>query len=206
MTDALLQDTYPRWRVMVAEDGEPVLSISLPRVDASVPIARQLVREALADRDLPNLADTTELVTSELASNAARHARHGTLRLTLRRRADRGVRVSVTDKSRTPPAPRSASAEDITGRGLALVDVLSQQWGTDPLPWGKRVWADLRAPEPSERHQPQWQPDEVRIWRTHHAQALYLLALLVVMGALVFGIVRSDQSQHHTGVTEGTTR
>jgi hypothetical protein len=68
---------------------------------------------------------------------------------------------------------------------------------------GKRIWADLQAPERSAQHR-QWQPDEERILRTYRAQALYLLVLLVVMGTLMFGISRCDQSQHQIPVTKGT--
>ncbi|MEU8690494.1 hypothetical protein [Streptomyces sp. NPDC048665] len=59
-------DCAPRWRAMMAEDGAPVMSTCLPRVGASVPIARRLLREALVDWDLPDLADAAELVVSEL--------------------------------------------------------------------------------------------------------------------------------------------
>lgn len=35
------------------------------------------------------------------------------------------------------------SAEDESGRGLALVASLAEDWGSESLPWGKRVWAEL---------------------------------------------------------------
>ncbi|WP_412126017.1 ATP-binding protein [Streptomyces platensis] len=36
---------------------------------------------------------------------------------------------------------------DEGGRGLALVAELADCWGADPLPWGKRVWAELHGKE-----------------------------------------------------------
>jgi len=49
----------------------------------------------------------------------------------------------VIDMDRKRPVLRAVSADDEGGRGLRLVDELSDRWGVDPLPWGKRVWADL---------------------------------------------------------------
>ncbi|MGW0086543.1 ATP-binding protein [Streptomyces sp. NPDC003393] len=130
-------------RALFAEDGSPVLSRSLPREAVSVPACRKLVRETLIDWQLPDIVDAAELVVSELASNAVRHARHGAFRLTIRRLAGGCVRVAVIDKSHVRPVMAAVHAEDVGGRGLALVDALSQQWGTDLLPCGKRVWADV---------------------------------------------------------------
>jgi hypothetical protein len=41
------------------------------------------------------------------------------------------------------PYLHGSRLDDLRGRGLALVDALSDQWGTDRLQWGKRVWAEL---------------------------------------------------------------
>ncbi|MFE9609096.1 ATP-binding protein [Streptomyces sp. NPDC006012] len=136
-------DGEPSRRVLVAEDGSPVVSVCLPREAASVPAARRLVRRTLADWDLPDLVDAAELIVSELASNAVRHARHGVFRLTIRHRGPGTVRVEVIDKCQSPPVRKTAGAEDDNGRGLALVEALSERWGTEPLAWGKRVWADV---------------------------------------------------------------
>ena len=54
-----------------------------------------------------------------------------------------GVRVSVTDSCNKLPVAQSAAPTDEDGRGLVLVGALSDDWGCDPLPVGKRVWADL---------------------------------------------------------------
>jgi hypothetical protein len=57
-------------------------------------------------------------------------------------RPDR-LRVAVVDKSRRMPEPRIVGPDAIGGRGLHLIDALSDRWGTDLLPWGKRVWAEI---------------------------------------------------------------
>ncbi|MGW1288635.1 ATP-binding protein [Streptomyces sp. NPDC002586] len=190
MTDTLPRrksDCAPRCRAMMAENGAPVMSTCLPRVGASVPIARRLVREALVDWDLPDVADAAELVVSELASNAVRHARHWGFRLTIRRLAHGGVRVAVTDKSRVLPVMGTSCADNVTGRGLALVDAVSQEWGTVRLPWGKRVWADVAGADVLADFGP---APEVRVFATLTAQIIYLLivvALAAWLGVLIAG-------------------
>lgn len=105
--------------------------------------ARRLVRTALATWRLEQLADAVALVTSELVTNAVQNARSDALRVVVTRPGAAFVRVAVLDKSRTLPARCEAGEDDEGGRGLALVELLAARWGTDPLPWGKRVWAEL---------------------------------------------------------------
>ena len=63
--------------------------------------------------------------------------------LTLARRADGTIRVSVRDASLGRPRPRQAGPLESSGRGLRLVEALATVWGTDLLPDGKVVWAEL---------------------------------------------------------------
>ncbi|MFQ6144626.1 ATP-binding protein [Streptomyces seoulensis] len=136
------------WQTRTGADDPPVLTVRLPRQAASVPLCRHLVRQTLTDWKLPHTADTAELIVAELASNTIRHTHHKSFRLTLRRMPGGVIRVTVTDRSRALPVPRDAGVDDLGGRGLALVDVLAQAWGTDRLLWGKRIWADLAADAP----------------------------------------------------------
>ncbi|MFD7135400.1 ATP-binding protein [Streptomyces sp. NPDC059894] len=133
-------------RMQVAEDGTSVATAVFPRERKSVPDARHFVANVLMDWKVPELADTAELVTSELVTNAVLHARAGVFRVTLRRLGDDQVRLAVVDRSRTLPQLGSADDDEDHGRGLAIVDSVSTQWGADLLPWGKRVWADLETP------------------------------------------------------------
>ncbi|MEV6740453.1 ATP-binding protein [Streptomyces sp. NPDC051104] len=159
----------------MAPGDESVLSTSLPRVSASVPTCRHLVRETLTDWKLPEAVDAAELVVSELASNAVRHARHGEFRLKLQRLDGGRVRVAVIDKSRTLPVMCTAAADDVGGRGLALVDALSHAWGAERLPWGKRVWADVPPGD-----EPAADSDQSRRFATPTAQIIYVLVLLAI--------------------------
>jgi hypothetical protein len=57
----------------------------------------------------------------------------------------RGLLVSVTDGSAHTPLKRAAGPEDDSGRGMLLVDVISDRWGVQTRPGtGKAVWFQLR--------------------------------------------------------------
>ncbi|MFI6937061.1 ATP-binding protein [Streptomyces sp. NPDC050287] len=166
----------------VAEDGTPVVTKTFLRAPESVPSARRFVHAALLDWKLPDLADTAELIVSELAANAVLHAQEDKFRVTLRRLGDDQVRVAVIDRSRTLPTLADANDDEDHGRGLAIVDALSQQWGTDPLNWGKRVWADVASPLPGPSG------NSVPIYTSARAQVVYVL-LLTVAAAVVAGLI-----------------
>jgi anti-sigma regulatory factor (Ser/Thr protein kinase) len=89
------------------------------------------------------LASTVALVTSELASNAVLHAR--TPFLVRVEHTAAGIRVGVYDGSPLLPDRRPHRPEEATGRGLAIVESLSEAWGIDVTPEGKWVWAVVPA-------------------------------------------------------------
>ncbi|MGI5256784.1 ATP-binding protein [Streptomyces angustmyceticus] len=124
--------------------GHPGYSETLLRRPESVAVARRLVRCALTAWGMEELADDGAVVVSELVTNAVRHARSEVIRLVVSRLDSATVRIGVVDKSKAPPRPRQPGTEDDSGRGLMLVAALADDWGTDPLPWGKRVWSELR--------------------------------------------------------------
>ncbi|MFC5957194.1 ATP-binding protein [Streptomyces pratens] len=127
--------------------GCPGYSETLPCEPESAATARRLVRVALAVWGLDDLADDGALIVSELVSNAVRHARRESIRLTVDRPGAARVRIGVVDFSRVPPAVKEPDDEGEGGRGLVLVNELAVRWGTELLPWGKRVWAELRGGE-----------------------------------------------------------
>ncbi|CDR09841.1 ATP-binding protein [Streptomyces iranensis] len=129
-----------------AATGHPAYSQSLPCEAESAIRARRLVRAACTAWGLAPLAEAGALIASELVANSVAHSGSRCLRVTVSRPDARWVRVAVIDKSRAQPVQRTANADDESGRGLAIVEAISVRWGTDRLPWGKRVWADLRAP------------------------------------------------------------
>jgi anti-sigma regulatory factor (Ser/Thr protein kinase) len=104
--------------------------------------ARSFVTGILAAWDYPELVDDAAVIATELATNAVLHA--GTeFTVTVSRRPEGTLRVSVRDASLEPPRPRRAPPLAGSGRGLGLVHALAAGWGTDILPDGKVVWAQL---------------------------------------------------------------
>jgi anti-sigma regulatory factor (Ser/Thr protein kinase) len=93
----------------------------------------------------PQLVDRLVLVTSELVTNAILHAR---TEVGLDVNVDESsIVLEVTDSSpATIPPPRVPDPEDTSGRGLFLVDVLSDAWGVRSLDGGgKTVWIRVQA-------------------------------------------------------------
>ncbi|WP_322973213.1 SpoIIE family protein phosphatase, partial [Peterkaempfera griseoplana] len=117
---------------------------TLPGEPSAVARARRLTRTTLLDWDLEELADTAELVTSELVTNAVRYASAPIgLRLTVR---ERTLLLEVSDPLPQPPVERRAAGTDEGGRGLELVRRLTLRWGTRSEGAGKVVWLELPLP------------------------------------------------------------
>lgn len=121
---------------------------TLPRMPESARLARRLVSATLRVWGLEELEDAAQLVVAALMSNAVVHAKRDSVRVTVTRLHQRRVRVALVDLSRELPQLRPVGAQAESGRGLEIVNALSRgRWGVDPLPWGKRVWAELSAAE-----------------------------------------------------------
>ncbi|WP_393060658.1 ATP-binding protein [Streptomyces sp. LN549] len=91
----------------------------------------------------PQTAEYAVLLVSELVGNAVRHTGARVFGLRMMRR--RGwIRIEVRDPSRGLPCLMPVQEMDISGRGLFLVDKLSDRWGVDLLPRGKTTWFEMR--------------------------------------------------------------
>lgn len=91
----------------------------------------------------PQTAEYAVLLVSELVGNAVRHTGARTFGLRMLRR--RGwIRIEVCDPSRGLPCLMPVHELDTSGRGLFLVDKLSDRWGVDLLPRGKNTWFEMR--------------------------------------------------------------
>ncbi|WP_371502186.1 SpoIIE family protein phosphatase [Kitasatospora sp. NBC_00374] len=101
--------------------------------------ARELVIGQLAAWDLDDLGFVTELVVSELVTNAIRYA-GGPVGLRLIR--DRVLVCEVSDPSNTQPRLRRARDTDEGGRGLFLVAQLADRWGSRFTRAGKTIWTE----------------------------------------------------------------
>ncbi|WTW91590.1 ATP-binding protein [Streptomyces canus] len=116
-------------------------------------LARQVAVRHLEEWGYPLASDASyaaALVVAELAANAVRHGRVPGRDFGLRLDLDSAaglVRVEVADAAsakRPPAALPSLVPDGESGRGLLLVDALSERWGSAPRhPVGKTVWAEI---------------------------------------------------------------
>ncbi|MFE5829945.1 ATP-binding protein [Streptomyces sp. NPDC056508] len=115
-------------------------------------LARLLAVAWMRDHEIPyGVTESATHIVAELAANAATHGRVAgrSFRLGL---LDHGgvLRIEVTDtRGGELPCVRPASPEGNSGRGLLLVEALSDRWGVEPGPAPRKtVWAELDLPRP----------------------------------------------------------
>nr|WP_285569094.1 SpoIIE family protein phosphatase [Streptomyces sp. RTGN2] len=101
----------------------------------------------LTDRGLDEEGFVTELILSELVTNAIRY---GSEPISVRLLYDRALICEVSDCSSTSPHLRYAATTDEGGRGLFLVAQFAERWGTRYTERGKVIWSEqsLDGPEP----------------------------------------------------------
>jgi anti-sigma regulatory factor (Ser/Thr protein kinase) len=113
--------------------------------------ARRFTRNTLRDWGLASLADDAEAIVGEFVANAVSHATRAAaaadsgqqLGLRLLRRTGE-VMCAVLDPSDLAPVLRMPDRNEEAGRGLQMVDALSDVWGWSPVTGrGKAVWAIL---------------------------------------------------------------
>lgn len=131
--------------------------LQVPHTPLGPSIARATVRAVLDRHGLDELADTAELLTSELATNSFRYA-DGPASVRLTWRLGR-LRVSVWDNSPVLPSPTAPCDSGVQGRGLHLVDLCADAWNSYALGanlsgvTGKVTWFELAprsgAPSPT---------------------------------------------------------
>ena len=125
--------------------------------------ARRRVRDAIRSWQVPVDLDAALLLTSELVTNAIRHeAGQGAQPVMLAIASSRGrLRVDVHDTSRSLPAVAEVPADAETGRGLLLVETLSDEWGFYRTLAGKAVYFTLAfEPDKADKADKADPPDE----------------------------------------------
>jgi anti-sigma regulatory factor (Ser/Thr protein kinase) len=123
-------------------DVTPDAELRLPLDARAAGLARRFLRECRCGEHHLEVLDEAELVISELVTNGVRHAAPPlTIRVSCP--AGDGLQISVTDGSADGPTARDADDLDETGRGMALVDYVSDDWGVDRDENGKTVWVHL---------------------------------------------------------------
>ncbi len=122
---------------------EAYASWTLPPKLTSVREARSVLAEPMKRWDLEDMIPTTELLVSELVTNAVRYSRG---EITLRLVNEKALVCEVLDHSGALPRLRQAGSEDENGRGLQVVRQLSQRWGARRTATGKVVWCEQPLP------------------------------------------------------------
>ncbi|MFI8104804.1 ATP-binding protein [Streptomyces sp. NPDC086023] len=102
---------------------------------------RRILRLFLTRWELPELADSAELALTELVANVVRHVPDRNCAVLILRRPQ-GLRIEVSDGDPRPARPLVPYDEAVAehGRGLRLVDAVTDRWGSEPGPTGKTVW------------------------------------------------------------------
>ncbi|WP_351231510.1 ATP-binding SpoIIE family protein phosphatase [Streptomyces sp. NPDC002133] len=138
--DALRDDgTLLLARVHGVRD-EDTASWEIPADPAAVAGSRQSAVDRVSEWGLAGLAFATELVVSELVTNAIRYG-GGCATLRLIRESDR-LTCEVSDPSSTAPHIKRARDTDEGGRGLYIAARLVNRWGVRYTPTGKTIWAE----------------------------------------------------------------
>jgi ABC-type branched-subunit amino acid transport system ATPase component/anti-sigma regulatory factor (Ser/Thr protein kinase) len=122
---------------------EQIARWDVPPDPAAVAAVRARASVQLARWGLDELAFTTELILSELITNAIRYA-GGPIDVRLLR--ERTLICEVADTSSTSPHLRYAATTDEGGRGLFLVAQFAEHWGTRYTSAGKIIWVEQRLP------------------------------------------------------------
>lgn len=121
-------------------------SCSFPHANESVSNARRFVSQTLAD--LPQtVCEMARLLVSELATNALVHSSGDFVVSAVYSVPSHRVRIDVSDGGGGAPAMGRPRLDEEHGRGLQLVDSLSDRWGVEPRLGhpGKTVWFELTA-------------------------------------------------------------
>nr|WP_329138781.1 SpoIIE family protein phosphatase [Streptomyces sp. NBC_01476] len=123
--------------------SDQVCSWEVPPDPAAVGAVRAAVADRLAAWNLEETSFMTELILSELVTNAIRYA---TAPIGVRLLLDRQLICEVSDGSSTSPHLRYATSTDEGGRGLFLVDQVADRWGTRYTSEGKVIWSEQPLP------------------------------------------------------------
>ena len=123
--------------------------VTVPAVPPAVSAAREWSRQAVRRWHLGEAAEAIEHLVSELVTNSVEHAEcvsvtvlliygHGMLRLEVRDQDAAHV-----------PALKHPEPGDLRGRGLVIVQALSDRWGVQVTGSGKAVWCEFAVPPPA---------------------------------------------------------
>ncbi|HXW80681.1 MAG TPA: ATP-binding protein [Acidimicrobiales bacterium] len=120
----------------------PSGQLLVPAVPDAVRLSRRLARDLCDFVGMAEVADMAQLLTGEIATNVVVHTRTDMMRVVVEVNGGT-LRVSVSDSNSELPTVRRPSETEPRGRGLLLVNSLSNEWGVAERPGGKLVWFTL---------------------------------------------------------------
>lgn len=137
-----------RRRGAAARSGGRLQQHVAPGDPEALRASRHMIRAAVRTWGVRDRADEIELIADELITNALLHT-EGAAVVTLRMLTGttRRLRVEVEDTSSALPRRREAGENGVSGRGLLLVDQLTDVWGVEPRGGGKAVWCEFSVPD-----------------------------------------------------------
>ncbi|WP_405851022.1 MULTISPECIES: ATP-binding protein [unclassified Streptomyces] len=128
-------------------DAEPTYHADFAMGEHSARHLRRILRLYLKGWELLDVADAAELALAELIANVVRYVPGRRCQTFIFLLAAGGVRVEVADAC--PDVPRMVVGDELDegGRGLVLVDAVTDKWGVEPRPdgRGKTVWFECLA-------------------------------------------------------------
>jgi anti-sigma regulatory factor (Ser/Thr protein kinase) len=150
MTNAVYLDGISTMQVWPLQTG-----LSLAALSTAPACARGHVRTVAHEWGLPELAETAELLVSELVTNAVQAAQRLTTRTDLAAvpvirfwlfSDRRSIVIHVWDACDDMPVRQDAGPDAVGGRGLLLVEALGKDWGAYRQAEGKVVWVLVSLP------------------------------------------------------------
>jgi anti-sigma regulatory factor (Ser/Thr protein kinase) len=112
---------------------------------AEVAALRRILRLHLERWGLQELSETAQLCVSELVANVIKHVGPGTPTTLAVSMSGTRLRMEVHDPDpRALPTLTDVDADAESGRGMALIEAITDRWGVDLVPGRKVTWCELR--------------------------------------------------------------
>ncbi|MDQ1724204.1 MAG: hypothetical protein QOG52_1232 [Frankiaceae bacterium] len=129
---------------LVGTPVDTIDGVSLPALASAAAEGRRFVVDTLVRWGFHGSIDEAALLTSEVVTNAIRHAPIGDVRVHVRRSGEVAY-IEVADNDPRLPQLHRSTADEEGGRGLFLIDALSMRWGARLEGRGKVVWFAIPA-------------------------------------------------------------
>ena len=118
-------------------------AVTLPAVRQAVADGRGWSRKIMKEWQLDDMTDVVQQLVSELVTNSIQHADTSCVRVLLTH-ASGTLRLDVSDDDVISlPVRAQAGVDDVSGRGLGIVEALSDTWGVRITACAKTVWCEF---------------------------------------------------------------